>query len=107
VDGAGVIHRCNEAQAPAAARAGEDIDVEGPLHQVRPGPVAGARPRGRTLAIGGTQGGGYAERGGIGAWGGHDTRAPAGMGSRYILLRDRKKSPSTTAGTHSTARLPA
>lgn len=38
---------------------------------------------------------------------GDNLRAPPGVGSRYILLRDRQKSPSTTAGTHCTARLPA
>jgi hypothetical protein len=71
---------------PAAPRAGEDIDVEGSPHQVRPGPVAGALPRGRALAGRGIQGVGDPERGDVGALGGHDTRTPAGMGGEDAVV---------------------
>lgn len=53
VDSAGVVNRRDQAQVPAALRAGADIDVERPLQQARPGPVARARPQGWKLPVGG------------------------------------------------------
>ena len=36
----------DQSQAPAPARAGEEIDLERSLHELGPGPMAGRRPRG-------------------------------------------------------------
>jgi hypothetical protein len=96
-----VLHRGDAPQPAATAGAGEDIEIEHAAHQGGPGPrarSAGGAGAGLALARRGVRG-----RAAVA----DDVRAPASMGSRYILLRDRKTSPSTTAGTHSTARLPA
>ena len=40
LDGGGVVDHGDQAQAPVAARAGQDVEPEGPAHQIRPEPTA-------------------------------------------------------------------
>ena len=63
----GAVDGRDQVQAAAAPRAGEDIDVEGPPHQVGQGPVAGAGARGRPLRARDIRGREGVGRGGFGA----------------------------------------
>lgn len=101
-----ILNGSDQTHSSAAARAGEHVDIERAPHQISPPPVTPGRPGRRVIIRPGDRARGHRRLNRRGAVGDHP-RAPAGMGSRYILLRDRKKLPSTTAGTHSTARLPA
>ena len=93
----------DQAQSSATPRAGENVNFERVLHQLGPRPMARRRLRGGILSIRILRRQGCDGHG----TGGHHTGAPARIGSRYILLRERNTSPSTTAGTPSTARSPA
>jgi hypothetical protein len=76
-------------------------------HEARPRRVArAARPLGSGAARAAGDGPGSRDLGDRSAIA-HDLSAPARMGSRYILPRERSRSPFTTAGTLCMARSPA
>ena len=101
-----IVDGGDQAHPAPATGASQNIDPERPAHESRPGPRArtalhpcAVRTRGRRRH----RGRGLRRHAPVL----DHARAPAGVGSRYILLRERKTLPSTTAGTHSTARWPA
>ena len=96
----------DQTHSSAASRAGQHVDIERPPHQIRPRPVTSVRRRGRLVTRIGGRARGHRRLNRRRAVGDH-ARSLAGMGSRHILLRDRKKSPFTIGGTHFTARVPA
>ena len=102
----GILDRRQQAHPVPAPGTREHVEFEDPAQQRRPRRPLGRRTQrsGRRLSqrprpLAWPRRCGSVSDRRVAPW--NDRRPPRRVGNRYILLRDRKKSPSTTAGTHS------